>query len=131
MKTFIRIALVVALGWSLALTVMAQSAIDFNKPLTDMDGKPLGGGAGGKSLTLSDVAVGALEAQLQADGQLTGAKKFEMYDLARKVYKCHACSLTLEEKALLKDRIGLAFGPGIVGPAWEILDPGMKREAAK
>jgi hypothetical protein len=129
-KTFIRIALMGALGLMLGFLCSAQT-IDFTKPLTGIDGKPIAGGQAGQPLTLSDVAVGALQAQLQTDAQLPGAKKFEMYDLARKVFKCKSCTLTLEERTLLKERIGQSFGAGIVGPAWEILDPSVKKEPAK
>lgn len=121
-----RILLAIAVGILFPFALAAQ-AIDFTKPLVGLDGKALNGPTG-KELTLSDVAVTALQMNLQGDQALSGAKKFELYDLSRKVYKCKSCILPVEQKALLKERIAEAYGPGVIGPAWEAIDPSVKKE---
>ena len=106
-----------------AATAQQPAAIDFTQPLVGIDGEKIAGPPAGKPITLGDVAVTALQSQLKDEQDMPGAKKFELYRLAGKVYKNKACHLTAEEIALLKDRIGKVYGPGVVGPAWAILDP--------
>jgi hypothetical protein len=116
--------LLVLLAWHL----QAQDArhIDFTKLLIGMDGNPVTF-ADAKGLptpmTLGDAAVGALEVILEEDRQATGAAKFKLDELARKIYKKKDAVLLVEEVATIKERIGKYYGPMVIGPAWRILDP--------
>jgi len=35
--------------------------------------------------------------------------------------------MTAEELATIKERIGKAYGPIVVGPAWKMLDPALQK----
>lgn len=52
-----------------------------------------------------------------------GSKKFERWELASKIYTANGIiELKSEEIAQLKELIGKAYGPIIVGQAWEALE---------
>jgi hypothetical protein len=129
MKKLFAIAILLA-GAALAVAQETPRHIDFNKPLIGLDEKPIPNlDKDGKVLgtvILSDVAVGALEAQLDEDRASTGQQKFERDTLARKIYKAKSVVLTAEELDLIKTRIGKAYGSQVVGAAWRLLDPAMK-----
>lgn len=78
-----------------------------------------------EELSLSDVSVGALESMLESDRNEDAKKRFERDLLARKVYKKKEVTLSAEEITQIKDRIGKAYGPSIVGAAWPLLDPSL------
>lgn len=117
------------------LCFAAGDGIDFSQQLSGIDGKPLLNDAASKPdkpmyLTLGDVAIIALEAQLQEDAQATGAEKFKRDELARKIFGAKAVSLSIEELASIKERIGKAFPAVTVGAAWRLLDPAVTKPAA-
>jgi len=111
---------------AMALVMHAQPrTIDFTTALVGLDGKPMMNGDPKTpvALTLGEVSVTALEAQLEEDRTATGADKFKRDELARKVYQKKSVALTAEEIATIKDRIGKSFGAMVVGAAWRLLDP--------
>jgi hypothetical protein len=57
---------------------------------------------------------------------LTGKAKFELDDLARRVYRNKSAVLSPEDQTLLKDRIARLYGPLVVGVAWRLIDPTVK-----
>jgi hypothetical protein len=124
-----KIALAVVMAMSCA--AIAQPApekprhFDFTQTLTGFDGKPIinGDAKNGSSLTLGEACINALEATLQSDAQTTGADKFKLDQLARKIYRSTDVVLSIEEIALLKERIGKVYSPVVVGAAWRVLDP--------
>ena len=130
MRNFARaVILTVALALASVVTVAAQGrTVDFTQQLTGLDGKPITLTAAPDSppATLSDIAIAALTAQFTDEQTMPGSKKFELYELARKVYKKKDVTLTAEDVATLKDRIGRFWGPAIVGAAWPLLDPNAK-----
>ena len=99
--------------------------IDFTASIIGIDGKPMMNGDPKVpvALTLGEVAVTALESQLEEDKQATGADKFKRDELARKIYGKKDVALPAEEIATIKDRIGKSFGAMVVGAAWRMLDP--------
>lgn len=103
--------------------------IDFTQVLSGVDGKPLQSpdAKNTKGLTLGEAAMAALVAPLEEDKGMAGAEKFKLEELARKVYNSKAAHLTVEDIALIKTRIGKAYGPLVVGPAWRLLDPEVKK----
>jgi hypothetical protein len=108
----------------------APRHIDFTQVIKDLDGQPLPINSEGKLpsvATLGKIAKDALTNILPGDDQLTGSGKFDHWQLAQKVYPDKSdVVLTAEELATIKERIGKAYGPIVVGPAWKMLDPGMK-----
>ena len=114
-----------------ALALAAQDtprSIDFTQVLIGMDNKeiPNTGSDPKKPLTIGDVTVQALETLLDEDRKSTGAEKFHMDEIARKVYQNKKAVLTAEQISMIKDRIGKVYGPLIVGAAWRVLDPAEK-----
>lgn len=120
MKTLL---ILISLG-CLVLPAQNPHKIDFTQALTGMDGKPMpSNDPKSPTVTLGDVAIMALEALLEEDKGMTGADKFKNDELARKVYKAKAATLSVEDIALIKMRIGKVYGPSVVGAAWRLLDP--------
>lgn len=72
-----------------------------------------------RDMTLADASVEALLAPSQDE---TGQQKFEAYQLAAKVNKAAEVELTPEEVAAIKSKIGAAYGPAVVGPAFTLLN---------
>src|SRR5271163_139064 len=110
MKTLILITL-------LPLLLAAQEKthkVDFSQVLIGADGKALPNGE--KKLTLGDVSGGALMALLDEDKNATGQDKYKLFVLAQKVMSNK--DMTVEDITLIKTRIGKAYAPGVVGPAW-------------
>jgi hypothetical protein len=76
-----------------------------------------------KPWTLSDVAVNALVSSFKDEDTVPSSKKFGYYELARKIYNKKAVSLSVEEIATIKERIGKMYATAILGPALMALDP--------
>lgn len=86
----------------------------------------------GETLMDTDSKGTAIEATIKAaivNALLTPAKsdngidKVKKYDLANRVYKAeNEIELTVEEAALIKERVGEAFGAIVVGQIWGLLD---------
>jgi hypothetical protein len=111
------------------LPLLAQTHhVDFSTVLIGADGKPMPNGD--KKLTLGDVAGAALMSTLEEDKNSTGAEKYKLFKLAQKVVG-NKGPFTVEDMALIKARIGKAYGPGVVGPAFELLDPALAGAAEK
>lgn len=110
-------------------------AIDFTTALSTISGKPiLQDPKDSKSIfTLGDAAVVALEGEIESDRGESGEQKFKRDQLARKIYGQSSIVLTVEEIALIKDRIGKVASPVVVGAAWPLLDPAVapKGDTAK
>ncbi|MCM2441200.1 hypothetical protein HGO34_15870 [Agrobacterium vitis] len=99
--------------------------IDFTQKLLSLDGLPMNGAPLGVEgdTTLSHVAVAALMMTFPDEQHLAGTAKFERYQLARRVHDVkEPVDLKVEEVALLKDLIGRAFSPSVIGPAYSLLD---------
>lgn len=111
-----------------AKAALAQKPVDFTQTLSNIEGTKLTEtGPDGKvqPIELWEVAVNALETGLPDDRSLTGVRKFELDQLARRVYKCKSCVLTSDELKTVKDRIGEIYPPLMVGAAWRALDPSL------
>lgn len=102
--------------------------VDFTQVLIGATGEPIKmDPAKPDTVTLGDVAMIGLESSLDEDRNLDPKKKWDRDDLARFVYKNKAAILSPEDTALIKERIGKALSPGIVGAAWPLLDSTLKR----
>jgi hypothetical protein len=73
--------------------------------------------------TLSRVAATALIQAYADEANLDGETKVKRFALAMKVTGAKKLGLAAEEIAVLKERIGKAYGPLIVGRAYQLLDP--------
>lgn len=101
----------------------AQNKIDFTQVLVGIDNKPLVSPDPKitTGMTLGEAAVTALMTTLDEDKGANGETKFNLYELARKISQNKNASLTVEEINTIKTRIGKAYGPTVVGPAWALL----------
>ena len=74
-------------------------------------------------MTLGFVATEALLAMLDVDKGNTGKVKYERYQLAGKIIKAASpVELKIEEIATIKERIGIMYGPEVVGACYDILE---------
>jgi hypothetical protein len=99
--------------------------IDFNREIMTVFGKtiPKPNSEEG-NLKLSDVSIEALIAVYEDERNLSGKEKMKRYSLAQKILKSNGqiCEIELGDANLIKDLIGKAYGPMIVGPAYEMLE---------
>ena len=87
------------------------------EPLKDNDGK------GNVVDAVFRIAIiNALESTLEQDRNEQPIKKYERGKLADKVYDNDEVELTVDESALIKDRIGRVFGPYVVKCCWDLLE---------
>lgn len=95
--------------------------IDFNRPLTDINGAPLKKQADKEDVvTLSWIAI---EALLQNDDKISGNEKLERYQLARKIHTAKIpIEIPLGEVVKIKDLVGRFYTPLVVGQVFEMLE---------
>lgn len=104
--------------------------INFGEPLYDLDGKQVIDPANRKSVTLGSTCLNALTLSYN-DETPTGEEKTKRFDLALKIMHATAtdrvdalgiADLVVEDVVLLKQLVGKAYGPMIVGPAFALLE---------
>lgn len=95
--------------------------VDFNTEIKGPDDETLKW-ADGSPTTLRKVAVEACGALSPADQNMSGEDKAKLWFLAVRVQATEAIDLTVDEASLLKKRIGIVFGPFVVGPAFQLLE---------
>lgn len=94
---------------------------NFSLPLNDIDGNPLVNN--NLPFTLGSAAIGALLATFEDERHLPGEQKFQRYMLANKIHaNPEALEVSAEEIAMLKNLIGKAYTPIVVGPAFLALE---------
>jgi len=96
--------------------------IDFKQQLTNkLTGNPIYKDETGKEgVDLSYICVEALLATIQGE-QIDGNKKLELWNLANKIHNSEV-DLTVEEVALIKERVGKVFSQLIVGTVYDALE---------
>lgn len=72
-------------------------------------------------LVLRKIAVRALMVVLESDREMRGEKKAKIWKLAMAVHGGND-EITAEDAVLLKERIGQAYSPLVVGQAYEIIE---------
>jgi hypothetical protein len=87
-------------------------------PITDLEDKPFPGGE-----TLRTVLLGACLNTLRADELMDAKQKVTLYLLSKKIAEKGDVELTSDDIVLLKDRVGKAYNPLVVGRVYEVLDP--------
>ena len=92
--------------------------------LTDIDGKDIST-ADGKPATVRGVVVEALLASYQDEQNLSGDEKMRRWELAVKVKKSiDPAEFSIEEVLLMKQLVGKAYAPLVVGQTWRVLEGG-------
>jgi hypothetical protein len=59
------------------------------------------------------------------NGKLAGEDKFKRWQIAQKIDEHLEAEISVEDVALIKRLIGKAFGPIVVGPAFQLLESSM------
>lgn len=97
--------------------------INFDQELKKLDGTSL------ENTTLRSVTLEALQALFQDEQGLSGEEKARRWALATRIYaNPENIDLKVEEIATIKKLIGKAYGPLVVGQAWEMLEGKSKEE---
>jgi hypothetical protein len=120
------------LSAAIAVLLMGPAmAIDFDQPLKSPDGQVMKNDKG-QSATLGQICESALVSQYKDEVNpqtgvetITPEEKYRRWKLAGKVHGKHV-DLSPEDLTLLKKLVGKAYGPAIVGPAWQALDPSLE-----
>lgn len=92
--------------------------IDFEQQLKGL-GRPLMAQDGETPLTLKSISIESLMAAFP-DEKISGEEKFKRYQLAQRI--SDGDEVSVSEAAKIKDLIGKAYGPVVVGPAYELLE---------
>jgi len=100
--------------------------INFSQALKALDGTPISRLDGKGEFTLKFVSQEALLLSFQDEQGLGGEEKTRRWVLATMIEaNPEKIDLTSEQIALIKKLIGKAYGPLIVGQAWELLEAGV------
>ncbi len=96
--------------------------INFSTVLNDLNDNPLQFAEGG-TLRPMELRDSAIEALMSTSNSLPdGEAKFKVYELAKRLHEGGDIDLKPEEAALLKEKIGVAYGANVVGPSYELLN---------
>lgn len=94
--------------------------VNLQQVLKGLDGKPLKNEEG-KEVNLEKVCVGALTNMLPTE-QATGEVKFKRFQLAQKISGQKEVELTIEEVAMIKERVGVLHSPLVLGITYQMLE---------
>jgi len=75
----------------------------------------------GAPVTLATVIQNALLGVLKSDENMDGASKLALHTLAVRTLNPDA-DYVMEEVTLIKSRVGMTYGPAIVGPAFALIE---------
>ena len=110
------------------INIEEKMKIDFSRKLKTLDGKPIKIPKG-KDLTLKDAVTNALLQAHEDEKNLPGKEKAMRYHLSMRIYGAkEPILLKSEECTLIKDLVGKAYLPLLVGQIWEIIDPAEKEK---
>ena len=90
--------------------------IDVNIAIKDLKGEPT-------EAVVRDVIITSLLTMLKGDEHLGGQEKSNLYRLAALTAASDEPDYRVEDLTLIKERIGRAYPPLVVGRSYEILDP--------
>lgn len=101
-------------------------AIDFKAEMKSLDDKPIPTSVSDPTpVTLGKVCEEALIADHLPNDTPDAKEKNSRFWLAKKIHEAKE-PLTAEEIAMAKKVVGMAYGPLIIGRAYELLDPASK-----
>lgn len=92
--------------------------IDLTVVLNNFAGEPMGDADG--PMTLRRAVQLVLTTSINGDSNLTAELKVKLWNMARQTIEDEV-DWTPEDVVLVRDRIGKAYGPAVVGPAFELL----------
>lgn len=100
--------------------------LGLNEVIVDLDGDPHPEG-----LTFYQAMKAALTNLVHGEETMKGDERFDLYMIASKLKaiadrKPDAEELSVDELAAIKERVGKAFHPSIMGPVWLLIDPVLK-----
>ncbi|ANS03931.1 hypothetical protein [uncultured Mediterranean phage uvDeep-CGR2-AD3-C191] len=104
----------------------AEMSIDVTQILFGYDGTKLpmtaeNNGTPASCWTFRACASQALMMSKESD---SGQDKYDAYLLVKKIENNDEVTLTSEQKALIKLKVGETFSAALVGPMWRAIDPG-------
>ena len=117
--------------WLLALLLLAApaNAVDFSKVVMDDEGKPIcmeavreGECPPDKIATLGRVVRIALYTTFPDEQNLSGEEKYKRGELAQGLAGAGDTKVKLEDLLVMKKVVGKLYGPGVVKPAWDLLE---------
>ena len=88
--------------------------------INDMSGKPISDKP--EEAMLRRICLEVLMNTLRGDDNMPGAEKARLYALGMKIQAEAEPDLPVEDWTLIKDRIGKAYGPLVVGQAYAMID---------
>lgn len=94
--------------------------VNFGAPILDLKGKPVN--EDGKPLTLGSIACQAILMNYPDEQNLEGKEKVRRFTLAMQMVSEGESDMGIEDLALVKKLIAKAYGPLVVGRAYEIID---------
>lgn len=97
--------------------------INFSQKVINILGEAIKQGE--EEVTLRLLCQQALLANYESERSADGQEKYKRWELATKIKK-DVVNLSAEEVTKIKDLIGKAFAPSVVGPVYDILE-GTKR----
>jgi hypothetical protein len=92
--------------------------IDFTQPMLDMDGDIIREGE--RTITLGLLACRAIDGQLPGEEPATTEQKLDRWDLMLRIR--NGGEVENADVKLIKDRIGRAFAPSVVGYAHKLMN---------
>lgn len=96
--------------------------INLKSIILDYEDKPLIEAGTNESLEYFDVFVKGLNANIHGE-MLTAEKKNEIYQITKKLYaNPKEVKLTVEQLALIKERVGKAYNPIVYGRVCDLID---------
>lgn len=95
--------------------------VQLGKELVDLEGKVINA-ADGNPAIVGKICIEALLATYADEAQLTGEEKIKRWELAVKIKGQDFIELAAEEIALIKQLVGKAYNPMVVGQTWEVLE---------
>lgn len=96
--------------------------LNFNQQILNLDEKPLMN-ADGSPVTMAYAAKEALLAIFPTEKEISGDEKFKRYQLAKKINSSsEECEISIEEAALIKKLVSMAYGANVVGRLYEMME---------
>lgn len=98
--------------------------LNVTQVLKQRDGTPMKDVIDGNAIDaiLRVAIINALEFSLEQDKNEQPIKKYERSKLADRVYENDEVELSIEDVALIKDRVGKVFGSYVVKVVWDLLE---------
>lgn len=96
--------------------------IDLNAPVLNTAGEQVG------DMTVRKAIIVAFQALHPDDENMTGEEKYSHFQIMQKVAKAPSVALSLQEKSIIKDRIGKVMTAIVVGRVWPILDESLVQQ---